>query len=172
MRAPRANGFTLIELLVVIAIIGLLSSVVLASLSTARSKAKDASILSELRQLAITAEFEFSLNKSYDAVQNGWVTGNGSCDVVYPSNSTNPNVVKANSLCKEIIKNTGTSCLSGGGNCFYSGVNGNLGFSYAKNYSFMAYLPGAKAWACVGSSGGRYVGTDTSWAGSGCYANP
>lgn len=47
----RKNGFTLIELLVVVAIIGLLSSIVLASLNSARAKAKTARSQADLRSL-------------------------------------------------------------------------------------------------------------------------
>lgn len=45
------KGFTLIELLVVIAIIGVLSSVVLASLNTARAKSRDAARVLTIKQV-------------------------------------------------------------------------------------------------------------------------
>ena len=47
----REKAFTLIELLVVIAIIGLLASVVLASLNTAREKANRARFVSDMRSV-------------------------------------------------------------------------------------------------------------------------
>lgn len=59
------RGFTLIELLVVIAIIGILASVVLASLNTARQKGKDASAKSAFNQVRAGAEIIYSSANSY-----------------------------------------------------------------------------------------------------------
>ncbi len=53
------KGFTLIELLVVIAIIGILSSVVLASLNSARAKGSDAAIKSQLAGMRAQAELYY-----------------------------------------------------------------------------------------------------------------
>jgi prepilin-type N-terminal cleavage/methylation domain-containing protein len=69
---PLSNkGFTLIELLVVIAIIGILSAVVLASLSTARIRAQDATRISDIKALKIAIEM-------YNGVSSGYPSSNGS----------------------------------------------------------------------------------------------
>ena len=52
----KNKGFTLIELLVVIAIIGILSSVVLASLNSARNRGSDAAIKNNLANIRPQAE--------------------------------------------------------------------------------------------------------------------
>jgi len=58
-------GFTLIELLVVIAIIGLLASVVLLALNSARARARDVKRIADMNQMAKVMELYFGDYSSY-----------------------------------------------------------------------------------------------------------
>ncbi|MDO8620543.1 MAG: type II secretion system protein [bacterium] len=59
------KGFTLIELLVVIAIIGLLSSIIFASLTTARMKGRDAVRLSGMNEIQKALELYYANHGKY-----------------------------------------------------------------------------------------------------------
>ena len=64
----KSKGFTLIELLVVIAIIGILATIVLVSLNSARQKARDTRRIGDVRQVALALEMYYDDNSAYPAV--------------------------------------------------------------------------------------------------------
>ena len=59
MRVGRSKGFTLVELLVVIAIIGVLATLVLIQLGTARARARDAKRIADVNQLRQAMELYY-----------------------------------------------------------------------------------------------------------------
>lgn len=67
----QQKGFTLIELLVVISIISLLASVVLASLNSARTKARDARRIADLKEIQKALEFYYDTNSTYPLGSQG-----------------------------------------------------------------------------------------------------
>lgn len=76
----KQKGFTLIELLIVIAIIGILASVILVNLNSARLKARDARRLAEIKSIQSALEVYFAQNGQYpgntDNDCSGWDVAN------------------------------------------------------------------------------------------------
>lgn len=74
------KGFTLIELLVVIAIIGLLSTLAVVALGSARTKSRDAKRLSDLKQIQSALELYYTDKNAYPTAASSTLgTGNFAC---------------------------------------------------------------------------------------------
>jgi prepilin-type N-terminal cleavage/methylation domain-containing protein len=155
------KGFTLIELLVVVAIIGILSTVVLASLTSARSKARDTAIKSDIAEFEKLLVLEFDATGSYYALQpNSWVAFPATCDTAF----TGTYATKATEICRNILSHSADWY---GSNRVFFGTSANTG----QTYSVMATIS-TGVFFCAGSTGKSSVEAGVSFTSPGCWANP
>lgn len=161
----KTSGFTLIELLVVISIIGLLSSVILASLNSARNKAKDAAIKEAAHQMESLMALNYQDYGGYCQLQWGWSSASGAICAGF----SGAYATQAYNVCMNIYNNAGDIWTAGAYRIYN---NTSVGCGTA--WSFMIALNNGK-WYCIGSSGAKgeytYYG-DPPNSNPGCYGNP
>lgn len=88
-KIPLNNkGFSLVELLIVITIIGILSSIILQSLSNSRARAYDSKIKQQLSSFRTAAEIYFSSQNGYGPNVPGPDCGSGMFNDVIASNGS------------------------------------------------------------------------------------
>jgi prepilin-type N-terminal cleavage/methylation domain-containing protein len=147
----KQGGFTLIELMVVIAIIGLLASVILASLSTARKKSKDSVIRQEVIQMRNLLELEYSTSGNYTNLLNtNFITYVPTCNSFAGTYAT-----KATDICNKVVQTNSGTTPPGTFN-FYVGpayVTQNSNIQIPGAYSIIAWLPYKGIYLCLGSNG-------------------
>lgn len=139
MARPHQRGFTLIELLVVIAIIGILSSVVLASLNTARSKGNNAAIQSNFSTIQTQAELYYG-GDGANSYGSDLLTG------VCPTVAGGTSVFGDSTIVKATLATDAANGSGVGVRC------NNTAQAYAVSSALAAPIGGKSYW-CVDSAG-------------------
>ncbi len=131
-RAQVYNGFTLIELLVVIAIIGLLSSVVMLSLSSARKKSRDVKRLADLKQIITALDLYYDKYGQYPSTTDSDCLG---YDTSNMNSAGNPNAFINNLVTGGVVSISPSDPSKSGATC--------AGPSF---YVYYRYDPGSPYW--------------------------
>jgi general secretion pathway protein G len=108
----KQKGFTLIELLVVIAIIGLLSTLAVVALNSARQRARDAKRVADIRQIQTALELGYSETSAYPAITaspNTIVLGTAGASLVLCKDATTGSATLGKSIWAATSGTCGTS---------------------------------------------------------------
>ncbi len=127
--SPGQRGFTLIELLVVIAIIGILSSVVLASLSSVRIKARDSKRVQEMKAIQNAVEL-YNANYDHYPITSGGQWSSFDSPAYKSTAIVSPNAVNLGTALAPYIPSTIADPLSLGGDSGYLYISDSSGSQY------------------------------------------
>lgn len=96
-KIKHLSGFTLIEILVVIALLGLIASILLASLSTSRAKSRDARRIADMKTVATALELFYAIHGYYPKKDNS-INISGNWDVLIDDLEQDNLLAKAQTL--------------------------------------------------------------------------